>query len=541
MITDVATGQVTAGVGSVAMERTKRVFNPGALHSLRLALITGFLFASTGLAAQEEEPAPEPITFETYAKTYNDKCAVCHGEKLEGTAQGPALVGRDLIRGETMADIVDAIATGFPGGGMPQWSNTLSEIEIKTLALYLMETRAGFNYTDLKIETPLEIPIGTLASQEHNFRLMVVIDTLDPLPYSIAPLPDGRILVTEKRRGLRIISHDGGQSTLIANTPKVYNDVTDGALGVKNGKGWLLDVALHPDYKENGWVYLSFTDRCSDCNAFSREFDHPVSMNKLVRGRIRDGAWVDEEVIWQADIESYGPAGDLAAGGRISFDENHHVFLSVGMTGIDNHVGFQDLSRPWGKIHRIYDDGRVPDDNPFVGVEGAIKSIWTYGHRSPEGLEYNTRTNQLWETEMGPRGGDEVNLLLPGGNYGWPLYSLGMNYDGTPVEYGKNLGIEFDLKDIIQPVVDLTPSPAVSSFIFYEGDAFPKWRGDIIVGSLKAATLYRMRLEGNKVVHTETLLSDLARVRDIESGPKGEIYLLIEHATGGQILRLVPD
>jgi glucose/arabinose dehydrogenase len=188
----------------------------------------------------------------------------------------------------------------------------------------------------------------------------------------------------------------------------------------------------------------------------------------------------------------------------------------------------------------VHDDGRIPSDNPFVDVPGALKTVWTYGHRSPQGLEYNPRRRQLWGTEMGPRGGDEVNLLLPGRNYGWPLYSKGVDYDGTPVEYGKELGIEFELSDIEQPVVDLTPAPAVSSFTFYEGSAFPKWRGDLIVGTLKATELYRIVLDGNELAHMEILLKDLARIRDVETGPDGTIYLLLEHVSGGQILRLVP-
>ena len=169
-----------------------------------------------------------------------------------------------------------------------------------------------------------------------------------------------------------------------------------------------------------------------------------------------------------------------------------------------------------------------------------MKSIWTYGHRSPQGLEFRPGTSQLWETEHGPRGGDEVNQLVPGKNYGWPLYSLGVNYDGTPVDYGKALGIEYDLREIQQPVVDLSPSPAVSSFIFYDDTAFPRWQGDIIVGSLKAQSLYRVRLEGDKAVHKETLIESLARVRDIEVGNEGQIYLLLENNGGGMIVAMRP-
>jgi glucose/arabinose dehydrogenase len=169
-----------------------------------------------------------------------------------------------------------------------------------------------------------------------------------------------------------------------------------------------------------------------------------------------------------------------------------------------------------------------------------MKSIWTYGHRSPQGLEFNPRTDELWETEMGQRGGDEVNRLAAGNNYGWPLYSRGLKYDGTPVDYGKTLGLELDLEDIEQPVVDLTPSPAVSSFIFYDGRAFPEWRRNMILGTLKATELYRLVLDGDRVLHRETLLAGHGRIRDVEAGADGNIYLLLEHASGGRIVRLVP-
>jgi glucose/arabinose dehydrogenase len=189
----------------------------------------------------------------------------------------------------------------------------------------------------------------------------------------------------------------------------------------------------------------------------------------------------------------------------------------------------------------VNDDGSIPKDNPFVGVAGALPTIWSYGHRSPQGLELNPRTHELWGTEMGQRGGDEVNVIRAGKNYGWPLTSKGLKYDGTPVDYGKDLGLEVHLDAIEQPIVDLTPSPAVSSFIFYDGRAFPQWRQNMLVGTLKATELYRMVVERDRVVHTETLLKGLGRIRDIESGADGFVYLLIEHASGSQILRLVPD
>jgi glucose/arabinose dehydrogenase len=203
-------------------------------------------------------------------------------------------------------------------------------------------------------------------------------------------------------------------------------------------------------------------------------------------------------------------------------------------------IGIQDLNLPYGKIHRINDDGSIPADNPFVSTPGAMKSIWTYGHRSVQGLEWNTRTGEAWSTEMGPRGGDEVNRLQPGRNYGWPIFTSGVNYDGRPIDVSRALGIRLDAKDAEFPVLDVTPAQALSSFVFYRGRAFPKWRDDIILGTLRATDLLRFEITDNKVVHQEVLLKDLARFRDIVVDRKGELYLLLENAAGSRIVRLVP-
>lgn len=505
------------------------------IHPLRRAriLVPALLMAGclSGFAAEENSPLGR------YGVVYQAQCAVCHGERLEGAAQGTPLVGADLVHGESVEAIGESIASGFPEKGMPEWSKSLSDAEIKNLALYISETRANLNYADFNYSAEFAIPEGIIATEKHAYRMETIVDGLDPLPFSIAPLPDGRILLSERKRGLSIISADGERSAYIEGTPKTYDDTYIIAVEQEWGIGWMLEVALHPDYADNEWVYIHFGDRCSDCNEMSRRLKQPVSMNKLIRGRIKEGRWVDEEVIWQADIQFYGTATDLARGGRIAFDDAGHVFISVGLGSLD-HTGIQDLSTPWGKTHRVYDDGRIPPDNPFVETEGAVASIWTFGHRSPQGLEFRHETGDLWGTEMGPRGGDEVNRLLPGRNYGWPLYSKGLNYDGTTVAYGRPPS-EVGLDDIEQPVVDLSPSPAVSSFVFYAGDAFARWRGDILVGSLKARTLMRMELDGNDVVHVESLFTDLARVRDVEVGRDGEVLVLLENNSGGRIVRLV--
>lgn len=511
--------------------------NPKLLH----AGLRPFFNIFAGLLLTALAPTVH-AQLDSFATLYQENCSVCHGENMEGAAQGTPLAGIDLRHGESTEELVRSIADGVPDTTMPPWSATLGENDIRQLAIYIGERRASYSYTDFNVAMPLEVPGEVIRSEVHNFRIETVATGIDRLPFSVAPLPDGSILLTEKTQGLRIVSPDGNLSELIGSAPQGHNDGFEmpGILLVY-GLGWLLDVAPHPDYEENGWIYLIYGDRCEDCNELGRSMNAPVSMNKLIRGRIEDGMWVDEETLWQADIHTYTPMPDMGGGGRIAFDDAGHVFFTVGIKGLGEHIGVQDLAQPYGKIYRINDDGSIPADNPFLNQDGALPGIWSYGHRSPQGLEFNHITGELWGTEMGQRGGDEVNLLLPGHNYGWPLHSLGVKYDGTPVDYGLQLGIDVDPDRIEQPVVDLTPSPAVSSFIFYEGTEFPGWQGNMLVGTLKATELYRMVIEDGQVTHTEVLLEGLGRIRDIELGYDGKLYLLIEHQSGGKILRLAPS
>jgi glucose/arabinose dehydrogenase len=478
-----------------------------------------------------------PIQKDFVAKIYQKECAVCHGKTLRGAAQGTPLVGVELAYGSQVSEIVKNIEQGFPNKGMPAWSSILNEDKIFAIALYISEQRQGTNLDDFRYDAPLVVPEGVISSQDHDFIVETIISDLDALPFGIAPLPDGTILLTEKKLGLSIVSQEGSHSDLIVGTPKAYDDSFQ-FVGQPMGLGWMMDVALHPDYANNSWIYLHFGDRCSDCNEISREEDQPVSMNKLVRGRIKEGAWVDEEVIWQADKETYTAMPEIAAGGRIAFDNDGFVYFSVGMKGPMEHIGVQDLSLPYGKIMRVHDDGRIPIDNPFLKDPNAVQAIWSYGHRNPQGLEFNSETNELWSSEMGPRGGDEINLIQPGLNYGWPLISKGVDYTGKPINFAKLLGIEFDINNMVQPLVDLTPAPAISSFIFYQGEQFPEWAGNIIIGSLRASDLMRFEFSQKNLVSTEYLLKDIARFRDIEVGYDGSIYVLLENDSGGRILKI---
>ena len=490
-----------------------------------LSLVFGVGCAAWWLARRE---AREPSRL-----AFAEHCASCHGDELQGGELGPPLVGAELQNGDSTEALIFAIGAGFPERGMPGFAKALPPELVKGLALFVSEQRQGFGTTSESWES--RIPTGTQRARDHAFRLEIVT-LLESRPYSIAPLPDGRILVTEPVRGLTIVDTKGAQGPLIADTPRVWEPI----LTVENDylmMGILLDIALHPDFDENGWIYLSHTHRCQlDCGSLV-----PISMVQVVRGRIRDGRWVDQEVIWSVPPDLHTVVPDTVAAGRLAFDDSGHVYVSIG--GKATYDWVQWLDKPTGKIHRVRDDGSVPADNPFRPEDetSTAHTVWSYGHRTPQGLATHPGTGEIWGTEMGPRGGDEVNLIVRGGNYGWPMFTNGLDYDGTPITIGDDLGLELALEDTVQPVVDFTPAPAISSFEFYRGQAFPAWDHDLIVGTLKARTLYRLRIQDGELVDQEKLITDLARIRDVEIGADGLVYLLLEHGQLGTIVRLVPS
>ena len=468
---------------------------------------------------------------------YKAQCAVCHGPALGGSSLGPSLLEPSLVHGDAVSDLIASIEEGFPDKGMPGWKGTIAASDIRGLVIYLLEKREGDRGEDGRgVGTPPVIPEGVVESRLHHFTIDEVYTGLAE-PYSIAPLPDGRFLVTEKMRGISIVSADGAETTRVEGTPKIWDDsVLRGT--AYTGSGWAHEVELHPAYAENGWIYFSYGDRCSGCNDVSLETGQPVTMLKLVRGRLDGANWIDQETIWEAPKETYLPGVENGASARIAFDDAGYVYMTVGQ--FTDYQGVQDLTRPDGKIIRMHDDGTLPTDNPFVDVPGALPGTWTLGHRNAQGLDFDPATGTLWSSEHGPRGGDEGNLILPGRNYGWPMVSLGVDYDGRPVPYAKKYGIEFDPDDLTPTTIDWTPSPGVSSIVFYRGEAFPRWQNHMIVGTLAKNDLWRYVVNENGELERETLIAGLGRFRDVEVGPNGELVVLLEHRSGSQILRILP-
>ena len=436
---------------------------------------------------------------------YLESCAACHGSKFEGGLGGNLADGQ-WKNGSSDSDIARVISQGLPNLGMPAFEKTLSPEQIRSLVVFIREKEKSAAAQAAPPPQPKEG--AAVKSLLHDYKVETVIEGDLKTPWSLAFLPDGRQLVTERPGSLRIVDTNLLPEPILG-TPKV----------IELGQGGLLDVVPSPDFAKDGWIYLAFADPL--------DAEKKSAMLKIVRGRIRDHAWTDEEVIFQAAPEFYSPAG-IHFGSRMVFDSGYLYFI-VGERG--GMMEAQDITRPNGKIYRVYPDGGIPKDNPFVAEKNAIPGIWSYGHRNPQGLAIDPRDHSLYATEHGPRGGDEFNIIRKGANYGWPVISYGMNYNGTPLTgITEKPGME-------QPLLQWTPSIAACGLACYTGDKFPNWKYDFFAGGLRGE-LHRIRIQNGKAIADEIILSGLGRVRDVRSGPDGFLYIVLNQPD--RIVRLVP-
>jgi len=362
-------------------------------------------------------------------------------------------------------------------------------------------------------QAPADPDGRVVRSERQAFRIEVVARGLET-PWGLAFLPDGRLLVTERPGRIRVIAGGKLLPEAVSGTPAVW----------ERQDGGLLDIEVHPRYAENGWIYLSYAE----------PGPNDTSMTAIVRGRLKDNRWVDQQFLFKPARELFA-ASNIHYGSRFVFDRQGRLYYSIGDRGAMNDA--QDLSKPAGKVHRVNDDGSVPRDNPFVKRSGALGSIWTYGHRNPQGLAFDPTTGKLWESEHGPRGGDELNRLEPGHNYGWGVISHGTQEGITRTAAP---GME-------QPVVHWTPSIGPSSLVFYSGSRYAGWKGNLFLGALVGQQLRRLEIAGDAVARQEEVFSQLGRVRDVAVGPDGDFWVALQapgarvsDSTPGLIARLVP-
>ncbi|MBT8302219.1 MAG: PQQ-dependent sugar dehydrogenase [Maribacter sp.] len=439
-------------------------------------------------------------------ETFTKLCASCHGNDLKGEISQSLLDGSWQF-GSRKGDIMRSIKFGYPHHGMPAWGEILTNAEIDSLASFLMreEERLG-------ISKP-PIP-DTLETQDYKIKVDVVAEGLD-VPWAIDFINPDRALITERSGGLRIMENGKLLPDAVEGIPQVH----------VSGQGGLLDVAIDPNYESEPWIYLAFSHGLDTVLVEGKEA--VPAMTSLVRGKLVGNTWSDQEVLFEAPHETYKTA-PYHFGCRIVFDPEGYLYFSIGDRGTMEDA--QDINVPNGKIHRIHKDGRVPKTNPFYTTPDAIKSIYSYGNRNAQGLAVHPETGQVWETEHGPMGGDELNLISPGHNYGWPEICYCINYNGDSItEFTHKEGMQ-------QPIFYWRPSIATCGLDFYSGEVFPKWNNKLLVGALRMQEIQLLDIEKDRMMYRQTILKNAGRVRDVTTGPDGAIYVVLNEP--GSVLRL---
>jgi len=347
---------------------------------------------------------------------------------------------------------------------------------------------------------------------DKNLKSETIVSGLN-MPWAMAFLPDGRMLVTERGGKLRIVKGNQLDPQEVSGIPKVYY----------RGQGGLLDIALHPNYKENGWIYISYSSPKKE----GETGDDNGANTALMRAKLNGYQLTNIEHLYKA---SPNVRGGVHFGGKILFDNKDYVFLSLGERGQKENA--QNLGKAQGKMVRLHDDGKIPTDNPFVTTKDALPEIWSYGHRNPQGLVMHPTNGTIWAHEHGPQGGDELNIVEKGKNYGWPLITYGIDYDNSIIsDKTEAPGME-------QPVIYWKPSIAPCGMTFVTSNKFKDWNGDLLVGSLKFQNLEHLVVNNNKVVKKEIIFDKIGRVRDVKQGPDGNIYVVAEST--GTIVKISP-
>ena len=431
---------------------------------------------------------------------YANYCSGCHGEKAVTFAD------RKWKFGNNDEDLFKSIKFGHPNAGMPAFENTFSDEEIENLVSYI---RKGIQEVDeYRFDQSESLP-DTFRTEQLSFTLDTIASGMQK-PWGMAFLPNDEMLITETSGILYRLNKDKKLEKIIG-VPEV----------LAQGQGGLLDVVLHPEFEKNKFIYLSYS-------AIKKEGDKTLSTTAIMRAKLEGNQLVQQKKIFEALPYS---EKRHHYGSRMVFGKDGLLYFSVGDRG--NHdENPQSLNRHPGKIHRIKDDGSIPSGNPFVGEEGDYPSTFSYGHRNPQGLAFHPQTGELWEHEHGPRGGDEINVIQKGENYGWPVISYGINYDGSV------LTDKTEQEEMEQPILYWVPSIAPSGMAFVTGNRYKGWEGSLLTGALRFKYLNRTILDGNKVTGEEKLLKNIGRLRDVRMSPDGFIYVAVENP--GYIFKLVP-
>lgn len=439
---------------------------------------------------------------------YRTYCAGCHGNQLQGNSASK-LIKTDWQYGRGKGAIVRNIRFGIPGTEMVAWGTALNAEQINAVADYIVAAQ------EVAPNAIRPIP-ERLTTKDYVLKVETLISEGLNTPWGIEFVDSRRALITERTGSIRWMIDGKLDPQPVAGVPMTYSQQTTGGL---------MDIALDPDYAKNGWVYIGF----------SHTLDNPADkaargMTKVVRGKIRDHKWVNEQTLFEAP-DSLKISGGNRWGCRFLFDKKGYLYFTIGdmARGIDS----QNPGKPSGKVFRIYPDGSIPEDNPYRNKKGMLPAIYTIGNRNVQGLAQHPVTGEIWATEHGPMGGDELNILKKGANYGWPLVTFGVDYSGEIVSD------KTEMEGMEPPVLHWTPSIAVCPAEFVTGEPFARWKNNLIVGALAFEEIRRLVIQGTKVVSQEMILKGYGRVRDVKTGPDGALYVLLN--SPDMVLRITPQ
>ena len=469
-----------------------------------LLLLTAFACSNQTSTAQP--PANKPASSAVAWSLYQQYCINCHGNQMQG-GSGSNLIDDEWKHGSTPEAIYSSISAGIPNLGMPGYSETLTKDQM-VLLVQLIQNKTVPEIPEDKIQPKNSTSITTLDYE------VFVEEWLGGMksPWGLEFIDENTALLTEKEGGLRAITNirTGAQlGPRVTGTPKVESA----------GQGGMLGLAIDPEFAQNGWIYLSYSHNLPA--------EPDKAMTRIVRGRVIENSWRDEQTLWEAPAKHYTPARHHY-GCRIVFAPDGTLFFAIGDRG--NQKRAQDITDPAGKVHRINRDGSIPKDNPFLNTPGAFPSAYTIGNRNIQGMSFHPVLGTLWTLEHGPRGGDELNLIQPGLNYGWPEITYGINYNGSVITKERvRPGLE-------QPIWYWRPSLGICAADFYTGGEFPFWKNKLLATSLANQTLRLLTIQDNRMIHEEIILSGRGRIRDVTSAPDGAIYVVLNGPD--QILRL---
>jgi aldose sugar dehydrogenase len=465
------------------------------IQKIQCLLFSTILFLFFGATAQPDGAA-----------LYQQYCAQCHGADLTG-GNASSLINGIWQFGAENSYVTRNIKHGIPHLGMPSYERSMTDAEIRAVVQYIRAAEADKGV--VKPPTP-----EMVETMDYFMEVETFADNLE-VPWAIDFIDNNTALITERPGRIRVVKNGILQTEPVRNTPQVLNE----------GQGGLLDVAVDPDYVQNGWIYLAYSHALENY-----EGERPPAMTRIVRGKIENNTWTSEELLFEAPAETYTTMRHHY-GCRIVFDPWGYLYFAVG----DRGRGFQaqDFTLPNGKVHRIHKDGRIPENNPYLYDETAMKSLYSLGNRNIQGMAIHPETGELWTTEHGPMGGDELNLIEAGKNYGWETVTYGKNYNGTVItELTHKPGME-------QPNFYWNPSLAVCGLDFYTGDLFEKWKNRLLVGALKYEEVRLLQIEEDRVVHEQVIFKGAGRVRDVSTGPDGAIYVVLNNP--GKVVRLTPE